>query len=179
MDDFLLRRKWTLRAHGKQMVFVKRPNEQTAHVLMKALIWALYLPTYPDLAVETAIGDRYKPDVVALDVASRPRFWGEAGQVGIEKIHSLIRRYCQTHFAIARWDTRLDPLHDIVTAAVTDRQRQAPFDLLRFPADSVERFIDTGGEICIVHNDLESTTASSSRQLARIARNGRPGFRAG
>jgi uncharacterized protein (UPF0264 family) len=113
------------------------------------------LPTYSDLTVEAAIGDRYKPDVVALDAAGQPRFWGEAGQVGVEKIRSLTRRYRQTHFAIARWDTRLGPLHDIVAAAVADRRRQAPFDLLRFPANSVERFIDARGEIRIVHDDLE------------------------
>jgi hypothetical protein len=35
---------------------------------MKALLWALYLPIYPKLSVEIAIGDRYRPDVVELDL---------------------------------------------------------------------------------------------------------------
>ena len=65
-SDLLLRRKWTLRAHGRQVVFVKRQNESREHVIMKALLWALYLPEYPHLLVETSIGDRFKPDVVQL-----------------------------------------------------------------------------------------------------------------
>ncbi|RIK43489.1 MAG: hypothetical protein DCC55_05405, partial [Chloroflexi bacterium] len=107
-SDLLLRRKWTFRAHGRQVVFVKRPVEHTSHVLMKAFLWALYLPDYPNLKVEVPAGDRYKPDVVAFDPAdpaAAPLFWGEAGQVGVEKIRALARRYPHTHFAIAKWDT--------------------------------------------------------------------------
>jgi len=32
-QDLFLRRKWTLRAHGQQVVFVERANERTAHVI--------------------------------------------------------------------------------------------------------------------------------------------------
>lgn len=41
-SDLMLRRKWTLRAHGRQVVFVKKANESGEHVLMKALLWALH-----------------------------------------------------------------------------------------------------------------------------------------
>ena len=77
-QDLFLRRKWTLRAHGQQVVFVKRANGRTAHVLMKAFLWALY------------------------------------------------------------------PI-----------ERSAPFDLLRFPADSAARFVGDRGEIRVTHDDLE------------------------
>lgn len=155
--DLLLRRKWTLHAHGKQVVFIKKPNEHTHHVLMKALLWALYLPAYPALKVEISIGDRYKPDVVALDARdprADPHFWGEAGQVSVDKIHSLLRRYRRTHFAIAKWATNLDPLRATVTEAQQRQTRHAPIDLINFPADSAERFIDSHGNIQISHADL-------------------------
>ena len=77
MTDLHLRGKWTFRAHGSQVVFIKRSIEKTSHVLMKAFLWSLYLPEYPSLAVETAIGLRYKPDVVALNLNRLPTFWGE------------------------------------------------------------------------------------------------------
>ena len=156
-SDLFLRRKWTLKAHGRQVVFIKRPNEHTQHVLMKALLWALYLPVYPDLKVEIAIGDRYKPDVVALhpiDPRADPRFWGEAGQVGVEKLHSLVRRYRSTHFAIAKWETNLNPWAEIITDALDKLDRRAEFDLICFPAESAERFIDDEGNIRISHADL-------------------------
>ena len=98
-----LRRKLTLRAHGEQVVFVKRKQERIEHVWMKAFLWALYLPEYPDLTVEVGIGDKYKPDVVEMDPRrGRPRFWGEAGHVGEDKIEALTSRYPATHFAIAK-----------------------------------------------------------------------------
>lgn len=155
MDDLMLRRKWTLRAHGRQVVFIKKANEHATHVLMKAFLWALYLPDYPDMSVEVAIGDRYKPDVVALDQAGQPRFWGESGQVGMEKLRSLARRYRSTHFALAKWDTRLEPLIATVAATLTSVPRSAPFDLLCFPSDSATRFINEQGEIQVTHADLE------------------------
>ena len=153
--DLFLRRKWTLRAHGKQVVFVKRANERTAHVLMKAFLWALYLPAYPDLTVEVPVGDRYKPDVVALDRDGRPRFWAEAGQVRTRKIRSLGRRYRDTHFAIAKWDADLDLVTGVVSEALTGLERAAPVDIISFPADSGERFVDERGQITVCFDDLE------------------------
>jgi hypothetical protein len=154
MGELTLRRKWTLRAHGQQVVFVKRQGERTEHVVMKALLWALYLPDYPDLKVEIHIGDRYKPDVVSLDPWQRPRFWGEAGRIRPDKIETLVKRYRATHFAIAKWDTPLAPFVDIVEEALMDIQREAPFDLIRVPSDAAERFIDERGEIRVRREDL-------------------------
>ncbi|MGD8996544.1 MAG: hypothetical protein PVH80_00420 [Anaerolineae bacterium] len=121
---------------------------------MKAFIWALYLPAYPDLVVEVPVRDRYKPDLVSLDPYGKPRFWGEAGHASPDKIRSLIRRYRDTHFALAKWDTPLDPFIDVVQDALREFARTTPFDLLRFPADSAERFVKQG-EIAIAHKDLE------------------------
>jgi hypothetical protein len=154
-SDLFLRRKWTFRAYGKQVVFIKRSNERSSHVLMKAFLWALYLPRYPDLSVEVRVGDRYKPDVVALGDDGHPVFWAEAGQVGLEKIRSLLRRYRDTHFAIAKWDTRLDPYLDLVSDALSGLRRSAPVDLFCFPADSAQRFINERGDIQLTMNDLE------------------------
>lgn len=153
--ELLLPRKWTLRAHGKQVVFVKKADESTEHVVMKALLWALYLPAYPNLAVEIPVGDRYRPDVVALDDQGQPHFWGEAGVVSKEKLTALGRRYRATHFALAKWDTPLTPVVGQVHKALRGVERRAPFDILCFPTDSVERFIGDDGIIYLTHDDLE------------------------
>ncbi len=129
-------------AHDRKMILVKGLNESSEHVLMKAFLWALYLPDYPTLTVEIRIGDRYKPDVVALDEAGKPLFWGEAGQVSMEKVRALAKRYRSTHFAIAKWHTRLDPVEALVSEALQGIKRTAPFELMSFPADSAERFLD-------------------------------------
>ncbi|MGC9348645.1 MAG: hypothetical protein ACP5JG_10945 [Anaerolineae bacterium] len=154
MGELTLRRKWTLRAHGQRVVFAKRQYERTEHVVMKALLWALYLPDYPDLKVEIHIGDRYKPDVVSLDPWRRPRFWGEAGRISPDKIETLVKRYRAAHFAIAKWDTPLAPFVEIVGESLADLERTAPFDLIRVPPDAAERFIDERGEIRVTLEDL-------------------------
>ena len=155
MSDLLLRRKLTLRAHGEKVVFVKKPRESLEHVLMKAFLWALHLPAYPDLAVEIPIGDRYKPDVVQLDTLGQPVFWGEAGKVGADKVASLVRRFPDTHFAVAKWATPLAPFADLVRSALGDRPRRAPFDLFQFPDDSAARFIRNDGTVALRFEDVE------------------------
>ena len=155
MSDLLLRRKWTLKAGTRQMVFVKRSKEHHSHVLMKAFLWVLYLPEYPDLTVEVSVGDRYKPDVISCAADGYPRFWGEAGKVGVEKIRSLARRYRHTHFAIAKWQDSIGQILPIVRDAVAGLRRSAPFDVLRFSADSAEHFIDQDGYVRLTHDDVE------------------------
>jgi hypothetical protein len=82
----LVPRKRMYHAHDRKIILAKNPDESGEHVLMKAFLWALYLPDYPTLTVEIRIGDRYKPDVVALNEGGKPLFWGEAGQVSMEKV---------------------------------------------------------------------------------------------
>lgn len=151
----MLRRKWTLRACDQRIVLVKKQNERVEHVLMKAFLWALYLPKYPDLIVEIRVGDRYKPDVVSLGDEGRPCFWGEAGHVGVAKLRSLLRRYPYTHFAIAKWNTQLEPWVAIVRDILVQVPRFAPVDLLNIPNDSVERFVDERGTIRINHEAID------------------------
>lgn len=162
-----LRRKWTLRAHGQQVVFIKKPIEHAHHVLMKAFLWALYLPDYPDLKVEYAIGDRYKPDVIALhptDPYADPLFWGEAGQVSETKTRSLVRRYRHTHFAIAKWKTGIHHIEANVRKALKGITLQAPVDILIFPEERAERFI-VDGTIKLTHDDLVWTRLEAGRSV--------------
>jgi hypothetical protein len=137
------------------MVFVKHRDERTAHVVMKALLWALYLPEYPDLAVEITVEDRYKPDVVALDLYGDPLFWGEAGHVSKRKVQELGRRYRETHFVLARWGAALDPFVAWVRKTLRKVPHDAAFDVVTFPEDSAYRFIDDRGTIHINHEEVD------------------------
>jgi len=85
----------------------------------------------------------------------KPIFWGESGQVSVKKIESLVRRFPATHFVIAKWGMKLDPVAEIVAEALDGRERRAPFDLIRFAPDSADRFIDADGNVTLTHADLE------------------------
>jgi hypothetical protein len=140
------------------MLFVRGRSERPTHVIMKAFLWALYLPAYPALSIEVGIGDRYKPDVIALDqLTGKPLFWGESGHVGRDKIQSLVRRFRGTHFAIAKWGMRLDPFIKIVAEALAGIPRQASFDLITFNEDCLSRFVDKHGNLTLTFDELEWT----------------------
>ena len=120
MSDLALRRKLTVSAHGRRVVLVKRAGESAEHVVGKALLWALYLPAYPDLTVEVAAGDRFKPDVVAVGPDGRPRFWGESGKVSAAKVRALGRRYPDVHLAHVTWRVAPHAGEAFVRAAQTE-----------------------------------------------------------
>lgn len=153
-QELELRRKWTFRAHGKQTVFIKKAFESDSHVLLKALMWALFLPDYPNLSVEIPIGDRYKPDLVQMDDSGQPVFWGEAGRVSQRKMQALVNRFRSTHLVFAKWETNLAPFIKVLRKATKSIQRTAPVDLISFPGDSRERFIDRDGNIHIAIEDV-------------------------
>ncbi len=153
-SDLKLRRKWTLRVYGKQMVFIKKPFESDVHVMTKAFIWALFLPDYPHLCVEIPVGGRYKPDVVQFDEKGEPIFWGEAGHVGRRKMRTLVRRHRSTHLVFAKWDLDLAPFSRILQKETASVHRQAPVDLISFPAASDERFIQPDGSIQMTFDDI-------------------------
>ena len=166
MSDPIIPRKWMLRASNHHNVFVWGARERSVHTIMKALLWALYVPDYPHIAVEVRIGDRYKPDLVAYEsdeiapsgihtIKEEPLFWGEAGAVGRDKIYNIVRKYRNTHFVIAKWETSLTSHEKMIRKALKGVNRTAPFDLINFDKNSHKKFIDDEGNITIHHDDIE------------------------
>jgi hypothetical protein len=153
MTDLYLRRKLSFRAHGRTLVLVKRSNEKIEHRLMMALLWALYLPAYPDMRIDVPIGVRYRPDLVQLDALGRPMLWGEAGEVGMEKLRLLCARYRDTHLVFAKWAINLQPFVGLLDSALADVRRRAPAELIGFDADAA-RFVDSTGQIAIGFGDV-------------------------
>jgi hypothetical protein len=149
-----LRQKFTFQAYDRKVVFIKKPMESIHHVIMKALLWALYLPTYPHLVIEMGVGSRYKPDLAEIDSNGRPLFWGEAGRLSNRKMRTLLTRYRRTHFAFARWGTALAPFENRISKAVPKSARKAPADLIIFPEDSDKRFISANGRIELHFSDV-------------------------
>jgi len=151
-----LRRKLTVRAHGQSLVLVKRPIESAEHVIQKALLWALYLPSYPQMRVEVPLSQpsRYKPDVLALDDRAEPIFWGECGEVAVEKLQFLLSRYRRTYFVFSKWDIRLDPFADLIVKALKQSRRAAPVELIGFRPSAIER-IQPDGRITVTDEDYE------------------------
>ncbi len=152
-DDLLLRGKYTFRTGQNKLVVVKKPVESLRHVVMKALLWALYLPAYPQVRVEVPIGYKYKPDLVQMGPQG-PEFWAEAGSVGARKLEQVLKRFPRTHLALAVWDASPLPMQHRISRLLRQTNRRAPIDVIGFPADSDKQYITPHGAIQIHHDDL-------------------------
>jgi hypothetical protein len=76
---------------GQRVRLWQRVGESYEHVLMKALGYAMFVREFPRLEIETKVGLRYKPDLVARGESDDFIFWGEAGNNSIRKTHWLLK----------------------------------------------------------------------------------------
>lgn len=76
---------------GERIRLWQRTGESYEHILMKALGYAIYVQKFPHLEIETKVGLRYKPDLVARDTANNFLFWGEAGENSMRKTRWLLK----------------------------------------------------------------------------------------
>lgn len=70
---------------GNRIRLWQRTGESYEHILMKALGFAMFVSAYPNLEIETKVGLRYKPDLIAISSNRVFEFWGECGQNSIRK----------------------------------------------------------------------------------------------
>jgi hypothetical protein len=76
---------------GQKVRLWQRNGESYEHILMKALGYAMFAREYPTLEIETNVGLRYKPDLVARSAAGDFLFWGEAGANSLRKTGWLLK----------------------------------------------------------------------------------------
>ncbi len=151
-----LRRKLTVRAHGRTLVLLKRPEESGEHVVQKALLWARYLPSYPDLRVEQRLPfhSRYKPDLYALDpTGQQATFWGECGVTSRDKLRDLLRRHAATHFAFSRWGGDDLAFAALIDGALAGVRRRAAVELIGVPPDAAG-WIGEGRDVAVPEDAL-------------------------
>lgn len=145
--------KITVRAGGRKVVLAKQAGESARHILLKALVFGLYVPDYPDVVIEPRFHQRYRPDLLHLDPAGQPTFWAECGVTGRDKLLALIRTYPATHLVVAKQLPRIESLREAMATMVAATRRSAPVDLVNVPADA-DRFIGPNGEITVTFQDV-------------------------
>uniref|UniRef100_A0A7S3VZN6 Uncharacterized protein n=1 Tax=Strombidinopsis acuminata TaxID=141414 RepID=A0A7S3VZN6_9SPIT len=156
----------TLSCAGQSASLHKARGESVEHVLLKALVWAMYLPIYPTAICEDSpiarlkvAGSslRYHPDVYAANSnapANSPLWWAECGSVSVPKLRELAEAYPSTSFTVAKW-ARSD-LRGYATSLCRDLPASCAerFEVVSFPADAPERFINEEGQVSVGFDDL-------------------------
>ncbi len=144
-----LRRNLRFRVDGRPLLLLKKEGESERHVLMKALVFALYYRQYPNLQIEPASVLRYRPDLAQMDAAGRPLFWAECGETSKRKVEYLARRLPTTHLVFARWNTGLRAYADLIEQALTGLRRRAPLELIGFQPEVVASHLLDDGTITL------------------------------
>lgn len=125
----------------------QRPGETYSHVLMKALCYAMFVGEYSDLEIESHVGLRYKPDLVALNQTSvgepragaRFRFWAECGMVSMRKVAWLLKHGDTERLVIFKINCGLAPLVRELRASVESRYLEGGrLTLVNFVANIAE-----------------------------------------
>ncbi|MBD3425898.1 MAG: hypothetical protein GF409_01550 [Candidatus Omnitrophica bacterium] len=142
MGDIDLRKKFTFKIRDKKIVLIKKSHETFAHVAGKILCYALYYPFYPDLQIEMRIGERYKPDLVMLDVRGKPVFWGECGAVGKQKIYKILHKFTNTHFSFIKITKGVKQFRELVLEQRRKASHKGIVDIVSFPEEVTERLTD-------------------------------------
>lgn len=145
--------KLTIRAGGRKVVLAKHAWESERHIVLKALVFVLYVPRFPDLSIERRIRSRYRPDLVALDPQGNVRFWAECGETSRHKINDLVRSLPDAHLVFAKQVARIDPYAALLRDAIGATPRTAPVELLNFPLSAAD-WITADGTNAVGFDDV-------------------------
>jgi hypothetical protein len=125
---------------GRRVRLWKRSGESYAHVLMKALGYAMFVGEYPGLEVERRVGLRYKPDLVARGGDGRLLFWGECGATSVRKAAWLLKHAGVERLALFKIERGVAQLAATLRAEIPARYRPAGrLVVINFAEDVMER----------------------------------------
>lgn len=117
----------------------QRTGESYEHILMKALGYAMFVGRFPNLEIETRVGLRYKPDLIAIDENGDFSFWGECGQNSIRKTHWILKHTRTARMVLFKIGINQDSLIKQIRAEIPAKYRaDGRLKLINFCNDIVK-----------------------------------------
>lgn len=128
---------------GQKVRLWQRNGESYGHILMKALGYAMFTEKYPTLEIETKVGLRYKPDLVARNAAGDFLFWGEAGTNSLRKTNWLLKHTRVEKLALFKIGQNVNQLIEQMRGEIPAKYRPPErLILINFVADIVNLTAD-------------------------------------
>lgn len=135
---------------GERVRLWQRGGESYEHVLMKALGYAMFVGAYPNLEIETKIGLRYKPDLIAQKGNGEYEFWGECGQNSIRKTHWILKHTRTRKLVLFKIGFNAEPL-------------------IRQLRDEVPAKYRADGKLVLINFVSGIVGLTASRQIAKVS----------
>ena len=135
---------------GRPVRLWQNNGESYAHVLMKALGYAMFVGEYPNLEVETRVGLRYKPDLIARAADGSFDLWGECGINSTRKTNWILKHSGTRRLVLFKTGQNIDQLARHLREAVPEKYRQP-------------------GRLVLVNFTPEISNLTASKQIAKVA----------
>lgn len=137
---------------GRKVRLWQRNGESYEHILMKALGYAMFARQYPTLEIETKVGLRYKPDLVARDATSGEfLFWGEAGANALRKTAWLLKHTRTQTLALFKIGRNADQLVAQLREEIPAKYRP-------------------GGRVILINFVGEIVNLTAAKQIEKVSR---------
>lgn len=136
---------------GKRTRLWQRTGESYEHILMKALGFAMFAAEYPNLEIETKVGLRYKPDLIALSEKNDFAFWGECGQNSIRKTHWILKHTRTEKMVLFKIGFNADSLIKQLREEIPAKYR-------------------AGGKLTLINFVNEIVNLTADRQIAKVSK---------
>lgn len=128
----------------------QRTGESYGHILMKALGFAMFIGKYPNLEIETKLGLRYTPDLIALNAKNDYAFWGECGQNSIRKTRWILKHTRAEKMVLFKIGINAEQLIKQIQAEIPQKYR-------------------AGGRLRLINFVSEIADLTADKQIAKVS----------
>ena len=146
--------KYVFRFKDKKVIFNKLAHESEFQPHAKALVYALYHGQYPTMRVEARVDDRFQPDLSALSYDGAMLFWAEVGNVSINKIEKLFKKYRQAHFVFVKEEKDMAAFRKQLDKMAKDMRTLPLVDIVVYPEHFQEWNVSEEGDVVIRKEDV-------------------------
>jgi len=147
--------KYTFRFKDKKVVFNQLAHETEFYPFAKALVYALYHKDYPTIRVEAKVDERFQPDLNAFDLdGTTMLFWSEVGNVSINKIEKLFKKYRQAHFVFVKEPTDVPAFKKQLDKMSKDMHTLPRVDIVVYPEHFQEWNVSGEGDVFIRKDEV-------------------------
>lgn len=147
-------RKFTFRFGDTKIVFNKAAHEPLVHVYCKALAFEIFHKQYPTIRVEAKVDERFQPDLSAIGYDGTMLFWAECGNVSMDKVEKLFKKYRQAHFVFIKEEQDLANFEKQLTKRAKDMITLPLIEIVIYPPHFSDWWVSEEGDVFIPKEEI-------------------------
>ncbi len=147
-------KKHTFHFGDQKIIFNQNYNEPDINIYSKALIYALFHKQYRTLRVEAHVDERFQPDLSATGYDGTMLFWAECGNVSMDKIEKLFKKYRQAHFVFVKEEADLPTFQKHLEKRAKSLARLPVIDIVIYPPHFHDWWVSEEGDVFVPKDEV-------------------------